>query len=380
MSKPVIYSDKFAATLRHINVSLQDLEALRLILKGDSVIDWHKLEFSTIDDVNQFLNANQYFVENREDTERLRTIFSAAIKYLNTNFHYHFPKEIREITDVRELFLTASSTGYYQELACMILKVMHIINHIEARELRFFLPISEETLFRLAEEKVNKCVVEMKQKGFPIIEYQGSRKTRDSLITKLLAKRSTLAAQIFDKLRFRLVVKDSNDLIPVLIYMKQNLFPFNYIIPLESKNNIINLRSLLDESSYFKNIAGDLEYGIKFEEMLCEHYETNPYTSEHYRMINFIVDMPIRVDQLICLYGQPMLQHMGNIVFLLIEFQMFDETSYGINEEGSNSHERYKARQKWDVISRLVHGMVPFNVKTANIKNFAPAVVEKEEK
>ncbi|MEZ4257151.1 MAG: hypothetical protein R3A78_15795 [Polyangiales bacterium] len=39
----------------------------------------------------------------------------------------------------------------------------------------------------------------------PILEFIGGHKNRDSVYTKLLSKQETIAAQIYDKLRFRLV-------------------------------------------------------------------------------------------------------------------------------------------------------------------------------
>ena len=51
-----------------------------------------------------------------------------------------------------------------------------------------------------------QVVEQLRAAGAPLTEFEWSRKPRDSQITKLLAKRSTLAANIYDKLRFRLIV------------------------------------------------------------------------------------------------------------------------------------------------------------------------------
>ena len=45
----------------------------------------------------------------------------------------------------------------------------------------------------------------MLARGLPILEFVGGRKNKDSLYTKLLSKQETVAAQIYDKLRFRLI-------------------------------------------------------------------------------------------------------------------------------------------------------------------------------
>ena len=40
--------------------TLADLEAVRLILRGDSVIDWHRLNFKTPEQVRDFIVAQEF--------------------------------------------------------------------------------------------------------------------------------------------------------------------------------------------------------------------------------------------------------------------------------------------------------------------------------
>ena len=72
---------------------------------------------------------------------------------------------------------------------------MHIIHHLDGRELLFMLPISDQEVFHLVEEKVYRVIGGMLAHGFPILEFIGGRKNKDSLYTKLLSKRETIAAQ-----------------------------------------------------------------------------------------------------------------------------------------------------------------------------------------
>ena len=76
-----------------------------------------------------------------------------------------------------------------------------------------------------------RVVEELRAVGHPVVEFQWSRKTRDSLITKLLAKRSTLAASIYDQLRFRLIVSERSQIAPILAALTRRMIPFNYIVP-----------------------------------------------------------------------------------------------------------------------------------------------------
>ena len=86
-----------------------------------------------------------------------------------------------------------------------------------------------------------QVVEQLRAAGAPLAEWEWSRKPRDSQITKLLAKRSTLAANIYDKLRFRLIVPTPDDLVPMLATLTRQLIPFNYVVPGECVNQLVDL-------------------------------------------------------------------------------------------------------------------------------------------
>ena len=151
---------------------------------------------------------------------------SEAIAYLRRQFEYPIPRPVERAT-VPELLLIAGGRGHRAMCACTILKCMHIIHHIDGRELLFVLPMSDQEVFHIVEEKVYRVIGGMLAGGFPIIEFVGGRKNKDSLVTKLMSKQETIAAQIFDKLRFRVVTRSRDDILPVLHYLQRRLFPFN---------------------------------------------------------------------------------------------------------------------------------------------------------
>src|SRR6478735_4071509 len=184
------------AVARLDSATLGDVEAMRLLLRGGSVIDWHRLAFTDGAEV--------------------------------------------------DLFLLASSRGRKQTYACMVLKVMHVMHHLAGRELLFKLPVSDDEVFGFVEGKVVKVVEEIRAAGYPIVEFAWSRKERDSVVTKLLAKKATIAADVFDKLRFRLITRSLEDLPPVLHEFMHKLIPFNYLIPGQTVNGILPFRQMLD--------------------------------------------------------------------------------------------------------------------------------------
>src|SRR6202022_827128 len=103
--------------------------------------------------------------------------------------------------------------------ACIVLKVMHVIQHIEGRELLHRLAVSEAELQELVTDRVMAVAREIQSKGLPVVEFTPSKKALESIITKLLAKKETVAAQIYDKTRFRIVTRSKPDVLPVLYFL-----------------------------------------------------------------------------------------------------------------------------------------------------------------
>jgi uncharacterized protein (TIGR04552 family) len=334
-------------------LSVGDLDAIRLALKGNSVIDWNRTHFSDRAAVDRFLRLHLLDIERTEDLRRLRFVHNEAMNYLEEHLGITFPDDLREPKDIRDIFVLASHTGGFrrrQILACAILKLMHVINHMEAAELRFQTPLSEARILDLAERRIVAAADRMRGEGFPLVAFYGSRKTRNSIITKLIAKKENTAATIFDKLRFRIVTEEHRHILPAVSWLTKNLFPFNYVIPGQSHNNLVHMGEVLEDSNY-DGIRALLQGGLEADDQL--HAEDNPFSGGSYRMINFIVDFPVRVDDEAPVRYGAML---GRTVFALVEFQVIDRETARRNEEGENAHKFYKDRQRSIVAKRLKKG------------------------
>ncbi|TMQ06302.1 MAG: TIGR04552 family protein [Deltaproteobacteria bacterium] len=318
-------------------LTLADLDAVRLLLRGDSVIDWHRLNYADHAEVDRFLRLNEFDPDNDEEMARLEDVRSDAVEYLSRAFAMAIPDEVAADLPARDLFLVASSHGPHQKWACVVLKVMHIIHHINGRGALLTLSVSDEIIFREIELKVMQVVEQLRAAGAPLAEWEWSRKPRDSQITKLLAKRSTIAANIYDKLRFRLIVPTPDDLVPMLATLTRQLIPFNYIVPGESANQLVDLEQVLQ---------GHAEADVPPSE---NRY--NEFSGPEYRIINFVADLPLRVDRLLSRAELP--PEDTHVVFMLTEFQIADKATAQRNESGASSHEAYKSRQNERVRMRL---------------------------
>jgi uncharacterized protein (TIGR04552 family) len=331
--------------------TLMELESVRLILRGSSIIDWHRLHMADEAEARRFLVTLDFRPEEPADRARLEAIKNESIAYLRRHFEFPIPKPV-ERASVEEMMVLASGKGHRQVCACTILKAMHIIHHLDGRELLFSIPMADQDVFHLVEEKVYRVIGGMLAAGFPITEFVGGRKNKDSLYTKLLSKADSNAAAIYDKLRFRIVTRSADDILPVLLYLSERLLPFNYVVPSESINTIFHFRSYCETKPHLRELLNGLQGGADDALTLSD----NAFSAQSYRVIHFVVDLPVRLPPDIMEMAPPAAWALGPIIFVLCEFQIIDRETEAANELGDASHAKYKERQKQAVMRRLKLG------------------------
>jgi uncharacterized protein (TIGR04552 family) len=337
--------------------TLADLAGIRNLLRGGSVIDWHRLYFTDRSEVDRFLRVNEFDPASPEDMNRLADLREQAVEYLERHLNFRIPDEVADGIPARDLFLVASQKGKRRTQACIVLKAMHVLHHLAGRELLTRLPVSADEIFHLVEDKVLATVEEMKSAGCAIVEFEWSRKHADSLITKLLAKRETIAADVYDKLRFRTITQSEDEMLFVMREMTQRLVPFNYVIPGQSVNDIVDLRETIEQAPALRHFLPEL---LDLSSVAADKKAPpmNEFSGPSYRVVNFVADLPVRMDKFLCRApGDPLFADSGAVVFVLTEFQIVDARTSADNEHGENSHERYKERQTMRVRDRLMHGM-----------------------
>lgn len=330
-----------------------DVQAVRMLLAGTSIVDWRRLMYTHRDEVVSFLAVNGYNVNSKPEMVRLGLLHQRAMAYLRETYDLRIPARIARCTDPCDLFVAASAvpgtTGDEQRSACVVLKIMHVINHLEGRRLIHHLSVSERALFLAAAQKVDDMIHRMRSDGLGIVSYDPSTKDDHSLLTKLISKPRVTAAQIFDKLRFRLVTRSAGDLVPVIMWLLRNLFPYNHVIAGESHNTILDeamLRACLERHgvapvSDWREASGETAAAF------------NPATSPSFRMVNFVVELPVRIERLVSVEDQARFAELGHLVHVTLEFQLFDRETALANEAGPGNHGAYKRRQLLSVGQRL---------------------------
>jgi uncharacterized protein (TIGR04552 family) len=339
-------------------MGLKELERIRLILRGGSVIEWRRLHFTTWEEVDRFLRLSQIDPTRAHDEEWVRAVLAEAVEYLRKTFDYKVADAVANPTRIHDLFLYASGQAQkkYRKIACVVLKTMHVIQHIEARELRFKIAVSEAELAQMVTERVLAVMDEGRQKGLPIVEFSDSIKTRESTVTKLIAKRDSTAAVVYDRTRFRVIVKERDDIIPALYFLTQRLLPFNFIVPSQTDNTLIRFKELIARYPNFARYAKQLHLDVDYEERHAQ--QTNVFSGSTYRILNFVADVPVRLDQFLPPPELDDRARKGRITLATCEFQIADEKTAAENERGENSHQKYKQRQRDVVLKRLSTGLV----------------------
>lgn len=352
------------------SLTLADLEAIRLVLAGGSIIDWHRLNFASLKEAEAFVEAQELGVRDKGDKARIAVVQNEAIEYLRRNFDFPVPRGVADLS-LPELLMLASGKGHRQLCACTILKVMHIIHHLEARELLFMLPVSDAQVFQLVEEKVYRVIGGMLARGFPILEFIGGRKNKDSLYTKLLSKREVLAANIYDKLRFRIVTRSANDIFPTLQYLMRHVFPFSYVIPGQSTNTMFPFATYCAKYPALRAHLPNMQFPPTAEHEVG--VLDNRFTAQSYRVVHFVVDMPMRVpDEWLTAAPAEAHEH-GRVIFAQVEFQVIDRATEQTNEVGEASHSAYKMRQRLAVTRRLKLGAQEQLARPARVSSRPPA-------
>ncbi len=342
-------------------MGLKELERIRLILRGGSVIEWRRMHMTTWDEVDRFLRLQQIDPTSPHDEAWVRTVLASAVEYLRRTFNYRVADAVANPNMIHDLILYASGQvdRKLRKIACIVLKTMHVIQHIEARDVLFHIAVPEAELARMVSARVSAAVDEAKERGLPIVEFSDSIKSRESTVTKLLAKKDLTAAVVYDRTRFRIIVKDREDVIPTLYFLTQRLIPFNFVVPAQTENSLIRFKELVGRYPNFKKYAGQLHLDLDYEEReLKKRKHRNAFSGATYQVLNFVADVPVRLDTVLPPPEEDTRDRKCRITLATCEFQLVDEKTAADNEKGENSHERYKQRQRDVVLKRLSSGLV----------------------
>ncbi|MBK23693.1 MAG: hypothetical protein CME70_06775 [Halobacteriovorax sp.] len=249
----------------YLSKYLFDWELLDVVVGGKSALDskFFVGQMYNVDQVNQFLKGYGLDASDPVSRAELFGNFQEALQFIKRYFlkegtpdglDLTIPNSIYMITDISDLFLLATGNKEGADVeetlwAEVILKVIHTILHTD-KDLRsnYFNIIQTQIFDRfykyLYRDKDNKLFLGVKGKkdGLPLIEFETkSKKTRDSVIIKLLHKAENVAEELFDRVGVRFITNTKFDTIRVVKFLLENniIIPHN-IKPSRSINTVLD--------------------------------------------------------------------------------------------------------------------------------------------
>jgi len=125
-------------------------------------------------------------------------------------------------------------------------------------------------------------------------------------------------------------------------------------VPGESQNGLIDLEATLGGDATLSKLLPLLQEDV--HPAGDGFTRVNHFSSSGYRVINFVVDMAVRVEDLVRDLPAHSAARNGKVVFLLAEFQLVDQSTHALNDLGENRHSLYKQRQRGRAFERLLSG------------------------
>lgn len=318
-------------------------EALRHTLAGEPVITWPRLHLEDLEAVDALLAQNRLEPADAADRRYLCRVHEEAVFFVEEVLGQPLAPQLRRPRDPRTLFLLASGRrGRRRADACMVLKVMNVVHHLNARELRMRLPLSDGDLAFAADTLAYDALTKVQRAGVRVLRFEGGVKARQSLLLKLMTPGYHMADQVPDRVRYRIVVERREDIVPAVKGLMGTLLPFNTLVPGQLRNDLVPLEEALTAPSATARRAE-------------APAPANPFSGPDFRVLSFVADLPIRC---IDFFDAPpsALEAFGPVLFATVEMQIVDAATAEANESGRASHAAYKARQKAAVLARLVPG------------------------
>ena len=384
-----------------------DWEMLDVVIGGKSALDAEHFFGNGIDKNGVDLFLRGYGINGKDPISKAELFgnFQESVQFIKRYFliegnkenglDFKIPNSILMVTDVNELFEKATQdiNVLDREWAEIVLKVMHTILHID-KDLRskYFSTIQTQILdnyYRyIQRDSNNNLLLGNGSEAIPLIEIDTkTKKTRDSVILKLLHKAEHVAEELFDRVGVRFVTHNKLDCIRVVEFLieKGVVIPHN-IKPSRSINNLINLEHLknnyystlklamknnLNEGRFIQALERELNVDIESikktrNDFSLDSYKSiqitarqliryeDPFLSEFIKLKKFINNASPNEEIKKRLNNLDLSSLARDIEFFYpYEIQVVDDATNINNKKGDASHKEYKKVQLISARDRL---------------------------
>jgi len=402
----------------YLSQYLFDWESLDVVMGGKSALDskFFLGPSVTKETVENFLYG--YGLDRNDPVGRAELFgnFQEAVQFIKRYFlkegdegglDIKVPNSVMMVTDISDLFLMATRNNdtFTKEenlWAEAILKVMHTILHVD-KDLRsnYFNAIQTQIFDRFykyvyrEEEGLYLSLGKSSKDKIKLIDFETkSKKSRDSVIIKLLHKAENVAEELFDRVGVRFVTEDRYDTLRVIKFLMENyiVIPHN-IKPSRSLNSLVNLKTLREPYASLVKEAmrenkSEEEFLLGVKEIVKKSSTSintedhNAHTSHKYQSIQFTCRQLIK-------YRNPFMEEFSDLrkaakddrentlatkilnmdyslvardikFFYPYELQVVDQESHKVNTEGEASHAEYKKLQISSAMKRVFGSLIDF--------------------
>jgi uncharacterized protein (TIGR04562 family) len=244
-------------------------ETLDVVCSGKSSLDAtnYLTELHDKNQVANFLYGYGFDISDPVESAELFGIFQEAVQFIKRYFlkegnpdglDLKVPSYLFTITNISELFLAATGHSTVklktdeQLWAGVVLKVMHTLLHTDKDlRYRYYSTIQQQIFDRfykfIHRNEENKLFLKNETGTLiPLVDFQTkAKKTRDSIVIKLLHKQENVAEELFDRIGVRIITENKLDALRVIKFLHRNhVIMINNIKPSRSQNTLVDLTML----------------------------------------------------------------------------------------------------------------------------------------
>ena len=396
-----------------------DWEIFDVVVGGKSALDTKNFlgPMSTIEQVNQFLKGYGYDPQDNVAQSELFGNFQEALQFIKRYFlkeanpdglDIKIPNSLLMISDISQLFLMATDDNIVKKedklWAEAILKVMHTIMHVDKDLRSNYFNIVQTQIFDRFYKYVfrsddNKLFIGVKGTDdvVPLVDFETkSKKTRESVIIKLLHKAENVAEELFDRVGVRFITHSRFDTLRLIRFLLEK----NIVIPHNNKPSR-TINTMIDMVKFKEAHQGLLKMAIRnnlsedrflaaMERAAVESQKEpsesdhNKHTSKAYQSIQFTCRQLIE-------YKNPFLQEFNDLrkfaktcnpeenelarkvlnmdislvardirFFYPYEIQVVDHEAFKANSQGEASHVEYKRHQVRSAMRRVFKALIEY--------------------
>lgn len=396
-----------------------DWDAFEVIIGGKSALDSKNflVPMESIEEVHQFLRGYGLDPSDPVTKAELFGNYHEAIQFIKRYFlregspdglEYSMPNSLLMVSDIVQLFLMAAdekNENKEEKLwAEIIIKVMHTIVHAD-KDLRsnYFSIIQMQIFDRFYRYtfRDDNDKLFFGEKGtenkIALVDFETkSKKTRESVIIKLLHKAENVAEELFDRVGVRFVTQTRFDTLRLVRFLLEK----NIVVPHNNKpsraiNTMVDLKKFRDAHQRIlkmaiRNNLSEERFIAAMEREIWQcglgggDNEHNKFTSKNYQSIQFTCRQLIE-------YRNPFLQEFNELrkvaknsepetnelarkilnldhslvardirFFYPYEIQVVDIEAFKENTEGEASHQEYKRQQVLSAQKRLFKKLIEY--------------------